>query len=88
MSEQIGFGIRSRRGTGGNGANQLVVRLTSGVEDFYQTDSASYYAASHNAIHDNRVYLRKPQFTYGWDWCKPVPQTIVEEEKEGPSAAR
>lgn len=31
------------------------------------------YASSKFAVCDQRVYLRKPQFTYGWDWCKPVP---------------
>ena len=55
------------------GKNQLVIRLTSGMELHYPKDSVSYYCASDNAICDQRVYTRKPQFTYGWDWCQPVP---------------
>lgn len=55
------------------GKNTLVIRLTSGMEDHYPKDSVSFYCASSFAICDQRVYTRKPQFTYGWDWCKPVP---------------
>ncbi len=53
--------------------NQIVIRLTSGMELNYPHDTVSYYCASDNAICDQRVYTRKPQFTYGWDWCQPVP---------------
>lgn len=53
--------------------NQLVIRLTSGMELHYPRDAVSFYCASENAICDQRVYTRKPQFTYGWDWCQPVP---------------
>lgn len=55
------------------GKNILVIRLTSGMEEHYPKDSISFYCASENAICDQRVYTRKPQFTYGWDWCQPVP---------------
>ncbi|NLB39284.1 MAG: hypothetical protein GX810_08580 [Clostridiales bacterium] len=55
------------------GVNTLIVRLTSGVEDFYNHTSISHFAGSPHAIYDKRMYLRKPQFSYGWDWCKPVP---------------
>lgn len=55
------------------GTNQIIIRLTSGIEDNYPKDSVSFYCASPNAICDQRVHLRKPQFTYGWDWCQPVP---------------
>ena len=55
------------------GTNQLVIRLTSGMELHYPHDSVSFYCGSDNAICDQRVYTRKPQFTYGWDWCQPVP---------------
>ena len=55
------------------GTNQIVIRLTSGMELNYPHDTVSYYCASDNAICDQRVYTRKPQFTYGWDWCQPVP---------------
>ena len=50
-----------------------MIRLTSGMELNYPHDTVSYYCASDNAICDQRVYTRKPQFTYGWDWCQPVP---------------
>lgn len=53
------------------GKNQIVIRLTSGVEDNYPHDSIAYYAGG--GVINQRIYLRKPQFTYGWDWCKPVP---------------
>ena len=55
------------------GTNRIIIRLTSGIEDYYSKDSVSFYCASGNAICDQRIYLRKPQFTYGWDWCRPVP---------------
>lgn len=55
------------------GKNTLIVRLTSGVEDFCNHTSVSHFAGSPHAIYDKRMYLRKPQFGYGWDWCKPVP---------------
>ncbi len=55
------------------GKNLLVIRLTSGMEDNYPKDAVAYYCASENAICDQRVHVRKPQFTYGWDWCQPVP---------------
>ena len=55
------------------GTNYILIRITSGIEDFLEKDSISYYCASPFAVQDRRVYMRKPQFTYGWDWCKPVP---------------
>lgn len=55
------------------GKNTIIIRLTSGMEDNYPKDSLSFYCASFFAVCDQRVYTRKPQFTYGWDWCKPVP---------------
>lgn len=55
------------------GSNQIIIRLTSGFEDHYPNDSISYYCANGNGIADQRVYLRKPAYSMGWDWCKPVP---------------
>ncbi len=55
------------------GKNWITIRLTSGIEDHYERDSISFYCMSTEAICDQRIYLRKPQYTYGWDWCKPVP---------------
>ena len=52
------------------GKNQVIIRLTTGYEEYYPNDSLTYYC---NSKFGQRVYLRKPQFTHGWDWCKPVP---------------
>ena len=54
------------------GKNQIIIRITNGVEDHYDAaDSMSYYST--NGMRNQRTFLRKPQFTYGWDWCKPLP---------------
>lgn len=55
------------------GKNQLIIRLTSGTEDNYIQDSVSYYCCTDDGTKNQRAYLRKPQFTYGWDWCPSVP---------------
>lgn len=56
------------------GHNQLLIRLTSGVENHYPVDSVSYYGSHIVASNQlRRVWLRKPQYVYGWDWCMPVP---------------
>lgn len=52
------------------GSNQIIIRLTSGYELYHPQDALTFYNNSRNG---QRVYLRKPQFTHGWDWCKPVP---------------
>ncbi len=45
----------------------------TGTEDHYIQDSVSYYCCTDDGIKNQRAYLRKPQFTYGWDWCPSVP---------------
>jgi beta-mannosidase len=55
------------------GTNRLVIRLTSGTEEFHDRDSISFYCMNSNPLCNQRIYLRKPQYTYGWDWCKPLP---------------
>ena len=53
------------------GTNQIVIRLTSGMELNYPHDTVSYYCASDNAICDQRVYTRKPQFTMAGTGVSP-----------------
>lgn len=55
------------------GRNEIVVRLTCGIEDYPETDSVAYYCTRDGSIADQRIYLRKPQFVFGWDFCHPVP---------------
>ncbi len=55
------------------GTNKIVIRITSGMELNFPRDSVSYYSVSQFAVCDQRVHTRKPQYTYGWDWCQPVP---------------
>ncbi|MDR1971315.1 MAG: hypothetical protein LBQ46_05285 [Treponema sp.] len=54
------------------GKNQIVIRLTGGLEDGYEAaDSMSYYSVNGN--HNQRPGMRKPAYTFGWDWCKALP---------------
>jgi beta-mannosidase len=54
------------------GKNQIIIRLTGGLEDRYEfADTMSYYSVNGN--HNQRTYMRKPAYTYGWDWCRAVP---------------
>lgn len=54
------------------GTNQLIIRLTSGDEEYYPVDRLSVYSDTSIKCFQ-RIHLRKAQFTYGWDWCKLVP---------------
>lgn len=51
--------------------NCLLVRVTSGAERFSQ-EQASPFAASVGRTYrrgdERRVFLRKPQYVFGWDW--------------------
>jgi beta-mannosidase len=54
------------------GKNRITIRLTGGLEDNYEMpDSMSYYSVNGN--HNQRTHMRKPAYTYGWDWCRAVP---------------
>ncbi|HPT79516.1 MAG TPA: hypothetical protein PK830_10560 [Candidatus Atribacteria bacterium] len=69
------------------GENQIIIRLTTGYEEYHPNDSLTFYC---NSDLGQRVYLRKPQFTHGWDWCKPVPTCGIggRVELEGVSGAK
>lgn len=72
------------------GKNQLVIRLTSGTEDYMIQDALSYYVCTDDGTKNQRAYLRKPQFTYGWDWCQSIPTCGIggRVELQGRSGAR
>jgi beta-mannosidase len=54
------------------GKNQIIIRLSGGIEDSYDAaDTMSYYSV--NGIRNQRTYMRKPAYTFGWDWCRPLP---------------
>ncbi len=57
--------------------NVIVVRLTSGLEYFSEDDIskvAPFVNEEKGSRGDKRrVYVRKPQYTFGWDWNPRVP---------------
>lgn len=55
------------------GTNEIAVRLTNGSEERHAADRLSWFCAMDYCDNDTRFYLRKPQYTYGWDWCPSVP---------------
>jgi beta-mannosidase len=69
------------------GKNQIIIRLTGGYEERHNNDSLTYYS---NSKYGQRVYLRKAQYTHGWDWTKPVPTCGIGGEVylEGVSGAK
>jgi len=64
-----------------DGANELVVRVTSGTELAAglsplpppQGESAKPDPIYGLRTWDQRRFLRKPAYIYGWDWCDPLP---------------
>lgn len=68
-----------------SGVNVLLVRLTSGVENVTDADLAvlgvpvSTEAANGRPERGDkrRVYVRKPQYTFGWDWSPRVATTAI-----------
>jgi beta-mannosidase len=62
------------------GSNELVVRVTSGTElvPSVQTGILTLFSGIHAIRNfDQRRLLRKPAYTYGWDWCDPLPNVGI-----------
>lgn len=58
------------------GANELVVRLTVGTErasDQYMGEASAENIYGNRQTFKAVAQLRKPQFTYGWDWVDTLP---------------
>lgn len=60
------------------GENQLLVRLTTGLDRVKDDDIKSYNISTEEERRPGRgdakrAFLRKPQFCYGWDWGPKVP---------------
>ena len=54
------------------GRNEIIIRLTCGVEDYPAApDTMSFYSV--NGTRNQRTYLRKPAYSFGWDWNRPLP---------------
>jgi beta-mannosidase len=55
-----------------DGGNLLVVRLDEGVHDVRDKD-ITFTEGSWEASQPYRVWIRKPQYVYGWDWTVWLP---------------
>lgn len=59
------------------GDNTLLVRLTSGLEHFSAADASPNAVITipqmNNLSDPRRVFVRKSQFVYGWDWAPRIP---------------
>jgi len=69
-----------------SGANTLLVRLTAGLENISKTDinSTDGVVATTEADQGRpergdirRSFVRKPQYSFGWDWSPRVPTTAI-----------
>ena len=69
-----------------SGNNVLLVRLTAGVENISEADihSTDGILASTEASHGRpergeprRAFVRKPQYSFGWDWSPRVATTAI-----------
>ncbi|HOL65878.1 MAG TPA: glycoside hydrolase family 2 TIM barrel-domain containing protein [bacterium] len=67
------------------GANTLLVRLTSGVEEVTESELDSLGVRASTEAANNRpergdarrVFVRKPQYSFGWDWSPRVATTAI-----------
>jgi beta-mannosidase len=56
------------------GLNELVVRVTSGTELVPSEGRGNGFSGLYALrSFDQRRFLRKPAYAYGWDWCDPLP---------------
>jgi len=56
------------------GSNELVVRVTSGTELVPSEGRGNGFTGLYALrSFDQRRFLRKPAYAYGWDWCDPLP---------------
>ena len=55
------------------GANELVVRVTSGMELLPDEEGGIFSGIYEGRNTRARRHLRKPQYTFGWDWTDPLP---------------
>jgi beta-mannosidase len=69
-----------------SGENILLVRLTAGVETFAEVDTDSCDGVVPSTEANNgrpergdprRIFVRKPQYSWGWDWSPRVATTAI-----------
>lgn len=68
------------------GKNTLLVRLTSGLEYYDETNPKNmkeYVSIDEfeNRCDRRRIFVRKPQYVFGWDWNPRIPSCAVESAK-------
>lgn len=69
--------LKDVKGVIKEGENQLLIRLTTGLERFAPEETEKYNISTEEDRRPGRgdarrAFLRKPQFSYGWDWGPKV----------------